>query len=238
MKRIASVVAPILSVFLMPWACSGDPAPVGTQSGQGGGTSDGGSTSQGGDGTGASGGGTNACGADCEVQCDASLVPSQGECVTIGGPIQCNPVSNEGCNGPGGEVCDYGPGGFTCYPAPNEQEICEACSVGGNTCKERSTCTADGVCAKFCCTDGDCGGTGSCLIGAFNVGHCVKGSGGPAGSGGNGSGGNGNGGTPNQGSGGTPNGGNGGNPGGNGGNPGGNGGNPGGNGGIGGAGGN
>ncbi len=177
MKRIAFVVAPVLSVFLLPFACSSDPDPVTTVGGTGGGT--GGTVSNGGNG--GDGGDNGACGADCSAQCDASLVtPSDGSCVLVGGPIQCNPVSNAGCNTPAGEACDYGPGGFSCYPGPNEAELCWACSASGPHCGPGFTCTEDGVCAKFCCNDGDCGSGGICAIsGQLNVGHCVKGSGGP-----------------------------------------------------------
>lgn len=185
MKRIASVVAPILSVFLFSWSCSSDPDPVTSQGGTGGGT--GGTTTNGGNG-GDGGMANNACGADCTAQCDASLVtPSDGVCVQLGGPITCNPVTNQGCNTPAGEACDYGPGGFTCYPGPNDAELCWACGPNGPHCGSGFTCTSDGVCAKFCCDDLDCGSGGICQMSQLGVGHCVKGSGGPGpGAGGNG----------------------------------------------------
>lgn len=81
----------------------------------------------------------------------------------------CNPVTNGGClNGAG---CDLGaempPFNFTCYPPPFGAGLCEACepgSVNGPFCDPTLTCVrATKTCARFCCTDADCG-SGTCEI--------------------------------------------------------------------------
>ncbi len=67
----------------------------------------------------------------------------------------CNPVTNEGCSG--GEACDYGEGGFACYPPPNDAPLCAPCDPGaGVTCAGGMGCV-DYVCMKYCCNHGDCG---------------------------------------------------------------------------------
>src|SRR6185295_7133746 len=46
-------------------------------------------------------------GAPTGAGCDApSAAPSGGSCVTLGGDIKCNPVTNQGCLGAIGEACD------------------------------------------------------------------------------------------------------------------------------------
>ena len=107
--------------------------------------------------------------------------PSAGACVTVGGAIECNPITNEPCNTGAGEACDFKGAGYHCYPAPNDKNLCEACgpSNGGAHCKGGSTCLPgpDGNCGKFCCGNGDCG-KGTCdktgMLPA-GVGYCVGG---------------------------------------------------------------
>jgi hypothetical protein len=80
-----------------------------------------------------------------------------------------------------GEACDNGPDNFNCYPAPNTGDLCGACDNQNTFCKDGLTCVptdaqGTGKCARFCCTDADCGGaTGSCAKGFSNdpmVGLC------------------------------------------------------------------
>jgi hypothetical protein len=132
--------------------------------------------------TGVGGGGTG-CelnGLPCSPACDAAdMAPSGGSCVPIGGDIQCNPVTNEGCDSAAGEACDLTQSGFTCYPAPNIENICGACGGQGESfCAAGLTCI--GTCARFCCDDSDCG-TGFCFKDPFaeiaSVGVCVLGDG-------------------------------------------------------------
>jgi hypothetical protein len=72
-----------------------------------------------------------------------------------------------------GEACDYGMNGFECYPAPNDQMICEACGDADGYCAGGLTCA--GQCAKFCCDDGDCSAGNTCDLeaGGGTVGICV-----------------------------------------------------------------
>jgi len=107
--------------------------------------------------------------------------PSQGACVTVGGVIECNPVTNAGCDASKGEACDFKGQGYHCYLGPNEATLCGACgavSAAGH-CKGGSTClpASEGKCGKFCCADGDCG-AGKCEKKdnfPGSVGYCVGG---------------------------------------------------------------
>ena len=86
--------------------------------------------------------------------------------------ILCNPVTNAGCAA--GEECDGDVDnsndliGFICYPPPNTAKVCDTCDDmngpycgGGLTCVGVSATTS--VCARFCCSDADCG-TGKCTM--------------------------------------------------------------------------
>jgi hypothetical protein len=125
------------------------------------------------------------CGTTCAPNltpaCDApATAPSAGACFTVpsGG---CNPVTDMGCP-TAGDTCDNTMGGFKCYSPPpaNTAATCAACDlnngpacVPGNTCVTTPTFTS--ICAKFCCTDGDCG-SGTCKTGSTGdatVGICV-----------------------------------------------------------------
>jgi hypothetical protein len=81
----------------------------------------------------------------------------------------CNPVTNDGCSN--GAGCDLGtetpPFNFTCYPPPFGAKLCEPCnpdSASGPFCDATLTCDfTTKTCARFCCTDADCG-TGTCEL--------------------------------------------------------------------------
>jgi hypothetical protein len=107
--------------------------------------------------------------------------PSLGACVTLGGVVECNPITNEGCDSAKGEACDFKGAGYHCYGGPNDAALCGACGPisGGGHCKGGSTClpSPDGKCGKFCCADSDCG-AGKCEKKdglPSNVGYCVGG---------------------------------------------------------------
>ena len=152
-------------------------------------------------GVGGAGGGGATCtdqGQACAPACDAPEVsPSAGACVTVGGDVACNPVTNEGCDTQAGEACDVSATGFGCYPAPNLEDLCQPCGGdGASYCKAGHTCF--GTCFRFCCKSSDCG-TGVCYKDPFpgslitSVGVCIhplEGMGGMGGTGGDGSGGN------------------------------------------------
>lgn len=118
---------------------------------------------------------SSSCAAECgpptiDPFCTApATAPSAGSCVTIDATNLCNPVTNAGCNAAAGESCDFdGAGGFKCWAPPpaNTAALCAACDVtAGPACLPTSTCMATPAgttaCARFCCTDADCG-AGKC----------------------------------------------------------------------------
>jgi hypothetical protein len=106
--------------------------------------------------------------------------------VSIGGVVECNPVTNEGCNAMVGEACDATRSGFACFPAPNIEDACQACGGDGSSyCKAGYTCF--GTCFRYCCKATDCGSpTALCYKEPFpsslvtDVGVCIE----PSGAGG------------------------------------------------------
>lgn len=117
-----------------------------------------------------------ACAADpVELACEGvpEVAPSGGACVTIGGDVACNPVTNEGCED--GSACDAAEEGFTCYPPPNEVALCEPCGEAEGWCAPGHVCIGGG-CARWCCDDADCGPQGTCDTSVGDgVGACVAG---------------------------------------------------------------
>jgi hypothetical protein len=110
---------------------------------------------------------------NCQAKCTAA-------------PPPCDPITNAGCNSAAGEACDFGADAngnqdFQCYPAPNTGKLCDMCDLMTVFCEGGYTCNGDGLCAKFCCDDGDCAGTGAdgggggvCVpTGLFGVGFCA-----------------------------------------------------------------
>jgi hypothetical protein len=119
---------------------------------------------------------------NCEAECIQEPVepacegvpeeaPSAGACVEIAGGDECNPVTNEGCDTEAGEACDSGEDGFMCYPPPNENALCTECSEDAGFCAPGHVCVG-GLCARWCCTDQDCGDDGVCS-GEGNIGYCI-----------------------------------------------------------------
>lgn len=118
--------------------------------------------------------------ATCVVPAPGTLA---GACVTVGGTVECNPVTNELCDTAKGEACDFaGDGkGYKCYPGPNDRKLCDTCGTTNNAghCKAGSTCLPgpDGNCGKFCCDTAECG-AGKCDKSAAlpgGVGYCIGG---------------------------------------------------------------
>ena len=95
--------------------------------------------------------------------------------------IQCNFITNAGCDASAGEACDLDQnGGLTCFPAPNVQAVCATCDNGsGPFCKASEHCvpTSTGfACARVCCSDTDCA-PGKCdktTLQSDPIGFCVK----------------------------------------------------------------
>jgi hypothetical protein len=104
--------------------------------------------------------------------------------------LDCNPVTNEGCDTAAGQACDFSQSGWTCYDPPNDAKSGDTCDVAnGPYCQGTLTCdippsdagTSDagasdaggdagqntvGTCKHYCCSDSDCNG-GTCT--AFNT---------------------------------------------------------------------
>ena len=91
---------------------------------------------------------------------------------------ECDPLTQLPCETAAGEACDVafdqsigGLGGFSCYPAPNDAMIGEACDASaGPWCAAGGTCVATDesgtafICAKFCCSDSQCDEGQSCVV--------------------------------------------------------------------------
>lgn len=132
-----------------------------------------------------------------EFACDAPATPqATGACVSIGGAFECNPVTNEGCDGVGASCDNNGVGfNFACFASGNVNGACEPCGASADDfCLPGLTCV-DGICTKYCCSDADCG-SGTCATGVFgadaDLGVCAgdgAGGGGTGGAGGAGDGG-------------------------------------------------
>jgi len=90
-----------------------------------------------------------------------AISPSNGACVTLSATIKCNPVTNAPCNTAGGEACDTNGTGYECYAPPNDNNLCQPCGDTDGFCKGGQTCGNSATCAKYCCTNNDCG-NGTC----------------------------------------------------------------------------
>lgn len=92
----------------------------------------------------------------CDVECTPPQAPS------------CNPVTGDTCDLANGEACDLGSDAngntsFTCFGAPNDAKLCAACdNQNGPYCEQGYHCDTTNQCAKFCCTDADCGAGAVC----------------------------------------------------------------------------
>lgn len=114
------------------------------------------------------------CCADYDTECKTTQVQLPAGCAS-GITIECNPVTNEGCNGGAGQACDLGTSSgqsvIACFDPPNDKNLGESCTNSkGPYCKGTMHCSGDvdggtGTCKKFCCSNADCGG-GTCA--AFN----------------------------------------------------------------------
>lgn len=83
----------------------------------------------------------------------------------------CNPVTSAGCEADPGSACDLGgTGTFQCFPPPNDAKLCQTCApASGQYCVSGMTCLMPvNVCAKYCCTDADCG-QGTCWHDATRI---------------------------------------------------------------------
>ncbi len=83
-----------------------------------------------------------------------------------GGSSYCNPVTHGGCM-PDGSQCEFVyPGIFDCIPPfGTPAQICQPCNFAmGPYCGSGLRCEVNSFqCARYCCTDADCG-TGHCEL--------------------------------------------------------------------------
>ena len=114
---------------------------------------------------------------------------SGGRCVTLvamneaGTGIECDPVTNAGCTD--GDGCDVNLDdngdviGFVCFTPPYGASLGQACETSdtGPFCSPGLTCvptsadaTSGGVCARYCCTNADCGAAETCVKTAMGTG--------------------------------------------------------------------
>lgn len=92
-------------------------------------------------------------------------------CGPAGRKLQCNPLTNAGCDRSKDEACDDDDhGGYGCYPGPNSVKEGGKCD-DDDGCQGGLGCDMDdgddeGVCARFCCSDSDCGTSGArkCVV--------------------------------------------------------------------------
>jgi hypothetical protein len=106
----------------------------------------------------------------CSVPASA---PSMGGCVMAGtSMIACNPVTNQPCAS--GQTCrvtldsSQTPTSFTCV-ASNDAGLCTPCSDStGPVCGGGLSCSIavppQSACARYCCTNDDCGDAGVCIV--------------------------------------------------------------------------
>ena len=159
-------------------------------------------------GGGGAGGGEGSGGGPANFACTIpSPLPSMGSCVAFtpgdageidagidmnGDPsiTNCNPVTNAGCTGT--DVC--GPDvhsatnmNYFCQPAGSPAGLapCADCSGqtatcgGGGICIGVNSAGTEFFCAQMCCTDADCGASGSCSTSTLSpalpsgVGVCI-----------------------------------------------------------------
>lgn len=94
-----------------------------------------------------------------------STPPSAGTCIPMGEVFTCNPVTNEGCDTAANWACDYHKEEkvFRCFEPPNLPGACQQCP--NYICAPGYGCHSSKVCAKYCCTDEDCGADGTCDFG-------------------------------------------------------------------------
>jgi len=81
-------------------------------------------------------------------------------------PDQCNPVTNAGCASDGSQCDLVYPGSFVCFPPfGTAGALCGKCdNLMGPFCGPGLRCHGlSNTCARFCCSDADCG-TGRCEL--------------------------------------------------------------------------
>lgn len=121
-----------------------------------------------------------ACTADSDAGWGALLACVRTNCASECFPAsQCNPVTNDGCIPP--SACDLDQDGvYICFTPATSSALCGECSnANGPPCDATLHCLetgVSGVCARYCCDDGDCaGGTCDMTLVPGGVGLCRTG---------------------------------------------------------------
>jgi len=105
---------------------------------------------------------------DTKKRLDTITTCFKGKCSSACRSLdECNPVTNDGCDTASGEACDaVYPGQFACLPSFGTLAgICQPCdNFYSPYCSPGLRChAATHECARYCCTDADCG-SGKCVI--------------------------------------------------------------------------
>ncbi len=91
--------------------------------------------------------------------------------------VVCNPVTNANCSG--GDACgptvNGGLTGFACFPGPTAIKACGDCDLclpapcaPGFICLPTNADDTTAQCARYCCSDADCGALGLCSVNNSN----------------------------------------------------------------------
>jgi hypothetical protein len=102
--------------------------------------------------------------------CDAPAVaPSGGSCFALSLDDKCNPVTLQTATYPCIEECATYDSGMTfqCYTSSLHRALCEECDQdascnGGLACPAEEGWPGGNHCARYCCSDADCG-SGQCI---------------------------------------------------------------------------
>jgi hypothetical protein len=93
-------------------------------------------------------------------------------CGPAGEKFSCNPLTNAGCRGAEGEVCDDDEhDAFGCDPESDNVKEGGDCNdkdgpscAAGLTCNTPSESEPRGICRKYCCTKADCSAPTKCVV--------------------------------------------------------------------------
>ncbi|MBI5533001.1 MAG: serine protease [Deltaproteobacteria bacterium] len=98
--------------------------------------------------------------AGADVQVDV-LPDVDGKCFSSASA--CDPITNFGCDAAKGEACTIGADGYpVCHGAPNKVGPGQMCDQSALWCVPGYYCGTSLRCEKLCCSNADCGSSGTC----------------------------------------------------------------------------
>jgi hypothetical protein len=126
-------------------------------------------------------------------ECDAStptfgalLTCLETSCPSSCPENECNPVTNQGCDGGAGEACDYGLWNVdndgigseyfaACYDTQNTLACADECDGAEPYCMAGFTCNDELTdrCRRYCCGQGDCDSDAACTPFATYAGQSI-----------------------------------------------------------------